>query len=302
MSKLYKFFRLSAATVLILTLASCGGGAGPELPKAIASKADEIPADARAVAAIIEERLRGQTASEVKGVQIPDSLGHSLTDTEFTYDGFGLLSHKLMRYNKRDGKTDGRAVAGRLLFGDGIGRRTEVLYYAEYVFDDGNIRITDVKAATLYESFPKAMVFVVPTQKIKSAGGLPKTHTGILNFVSSNAVNWQTADQVQNKVEDYIIFAFLMDRVSASAEMELKISDDEFTELGYKDSSKYVDIKGWRIGFLPGKFNLATSSLFAKVAYSPGKEAGFGSRFSRMVGMFPLDLKRAKKESSRPRT
>jgi len=302
MCKIYKFIRFSAAAVVVLMLGSCGGVAGPELPKPIASKADEIPTDARAVAAIIEERLRGQTASRVKGVQIPDSLGHSLTDKEFTYDGFSLLSHKLMRYNKRDGKTDGRALAGRLLFGDGIGRRTEVLYYAEYVFDNGNIRITDVKATTLYESFPKAMVFVVPTHNIKSAGGLPRTHAAILNFVSSNAVNWQTVGQVKNKVEDYIIFAFLMDRVSASAEMELKISDDDLTELGYKDSSKYIDIMGWRIGFLPGKFNLATSGLFAKVAYTPGKEAGFGGRFSRMIGMFPLDLKRAQKESSRPRT
>jgi len=229
-------------------------------------------------------------------VLLPDNLGAGLAEKDFRYDGFSVTAHKLLRYNQRPGKTDGRIIAGRLEFEDTIGRRTEVLYFADYVFETGGVRVTDVKVATLFSTFPEALMFIVPTKKAKAAGGLPKTHSEMLNFVSSNAVDWPTPGLIPRKVEEYIIFTFLMDRVSPTAENELKISEDDFSNFGYKDSSKYIDINGWRIGLLPGNFNLATSDLFVKVTFIPGEEAG--SRFTRLVGVFPLDLNRARRMRS----
>ena len=86
-----------------------------------------------------------------------------------------------------------------------------------------------------------------------------------------------------------------MDRVSPTADSELKISQEDISNFGYKDSSKYIDINGWRIGILPGKFNLAVSDWFIKVTFTPGEEMGGGSRFTRLVGLFPLELKRARR-------
>jgi hypothetical protein len=284
---------------MVGALTSCVAGSGYDLPKPLASQASQFPADAMAVATVIEERLRGQTSSNVSGVTLPDNLGRGLTEKDFTYGGFSVISHKLLRYNQRPGKTDGRITAGRLKFEDAIGRRTEVLYCADYVFEGGRARITDVQAATLYSTFPETLMFIVPTTKVASAGGLPKTHSAMLNFVSSNAVDWVTPGQVPKKVNDYIIFTFLMDRVSPTADSELKISKEDISNYGYKGSSKYIDINGWRIGLLPGKFNLASSDWFIKVTFAPGEEMGFGSRFTRLVGVFPLDLKRARKMFAR---
>lgn len=286
---------MGAVIIMVTTLASCGAGSGYNLPKPLASQFSEIPTDAMAVALVIEERLRGQTSSNVKGVVLPDSIGLGLTEKHFTYGGFSVKAHKLLRYNQRPGKTDGRIIAGRLEFGDAIGRRTEVLYYADYVFENGGVRVTDVQAATLFSTFPETLMFIIPTTKVTSAGGLPKTHAAMLNFVSSNAVDWQTPGQVPKKAEEYIIFTFLMDRVSPTADIALKISKEDTSNFGYKDSSNYIDVNGWRIGVLPGKFNLTSSDLFIKVTLAPGEEMGFGGRFERLVGVFPLDLKRARK-------
>jgi hypothetical protein len=299
MKNLYKFLRLGAVVMMVMALANCVTDSGYDLPKPVASQASDIPTDARAVASVIVERLRGQTSSNVKGVMLPDTLGRGLAENDFNYGGFGVSAHKLLRYNQRPGKADGRIIAGRLEFADAIGRRTEVLYYADYVIEGGQVHVKDVKVATLFSTFPEAVMFIVPTSKVISAGGLPKTHSGILNFVSSNAVDWTTPGQVPKKVEDYIIFTFLMDRVSPTADSLLKISKEDITEFGYKDSSKYIDINGWRIGLLPGKFNLASSDWFIKVTFTPGEEMGFGSRFIRLVGVFPLDLNRARKMAGR---
>lgn len=296
MKNTFTFFRFSAVAVLVLTFASCVTDSGYDLPQSLTKQASEIPTDAAAVAAVIEERLRGQTSSRVKGVQLPDSLAAGLTENDFRYGGFGVKSHKLLKYNQKPGQNDGRIIAGRLEFEDAIGRRTEVLYYADYVFDGGGARVTDVQVATLFSTFPEALMFVVPMEKITAAGGLPKTHAEMLSFVSSNAVDWQDPGNVPKGANDFIIFTFLMDRISPSAESEVKIAKDNFTNFGYKDSSKYIDINGWRIGLLPGKFNMASSDWFIKVTFTPGEEVGGGSRFTKLVGIFPLDLDKARNE------
>jgi hypothetical protein len=291
---------LTDFSVLLFTMfiTGCAVQVGYDLPNSVATSSAQMPADAQTVAAVVEQRLRGEKSGLSATVTFDPAVKSDLTEPGFSYQGFELKKSELIRYNQRPGKTDGRIVAGKLGFEDAVGRRTEVLYYADYYFSNDGIRVSDLRTATLYSTFPEAIMFVLPTSAVTAAGGLPQTHAGILDFVGKHAVNWNDTTGVSKQDENYIIITFLMDRVSPSAEVELKISDSEIGVAGYKNSSKYLDVLGWRIAVAPGRFNLTSSQLYVKAVFQPGDEVGFGGRYKRIVGLFPLDLTLAQKSQA----
>ncbi len=277
-----------------LVLPGCVSQVGYGLPNSIANKPSQLSADVLAVNAVVEEKLRGQTELSTKGVTIAATASTDIAEPNFRYQGFTLKNTELIRYGQRPGKKNGRIIAGKLGFEDEIGRRVEVLYYADYLLTGDGIRITNLQAAPLYSTFPESLMFLLPAQAVIDAGGLPQTHSEILAFVSKHAIDWNASASLPNRVENYIIVTFLMDRVSPSAQVELKISDTDVGEIGYKNSSKYLDILGWRIGIAPGGFNLNNASFFVKVVFLPGDEVNYGGRYKRVIGLYPLDLKLAR--------
>lgn len=286
--------RLMFATVLTMSLSGCAVQVGYDLPGAITADSSQMPKDVQALSATVEGLLRGQSGSAIEGVTFTSPGPPQIAEDEFRYQGFNLKKTELVRYAQRPGNEDGRVVAGKLGFEDSIGRRIEVLYYADYVYKDGGITIADLRAAPLYSTFPEAIMFLLPARAVVEAGGLPQTHSEIIAFASEHAVDWTTVSGVTGQTDNYIIVTFLMDRVSPSAQVELKISDTKIGNAGYKNSSKYLDILGWRIAVAPGSFNLGNASFFVKVVFQPGDEVGFGGRYKRVIGLYPLDLKLAR--------
>ena len=84
----------------------------------------------------------------------------------------------------------------------------------------------------------------------------------------------------------------LLDQISPSSKLEVKISDDPDSIYGYKESTKYIDMNGWRVALLAGRLILFDNGdepdLFVKAVFTPGKEAGF-IRTPKLVGLYCLN-------------
>ena len=287
-----------APALLVALLAGCVAGSGYDLPEPIV--AEEMPGDAAAVAAALFERLRGRDLGRTEGVRFDQGAGANLGEKGFAYEAFSVTDHALLRHGARDETRTDRVAAGLLELADSHGRRTKVLYYADYRLADGGIVVTEARATTLYSTFPEPLMFVVPAETVaRMPGHLRRTQPELLSFVAANAVPWKTRGWVPRGKRDYVIFVFLMDRISPSAELAVKIAEERSGKFGFKDSSKYLDFDGWRVGSVLARFDLAGSKLFVKVVFRPGEEVSGGFRSSQLVGLFPLDVTQARKQLSR---
>ena len=134
------------------------------------------------------------------------------------------------------------------------------------------------------------MLFVLPAKAIKT--GLPDTFGGLLAYVGERAVPFTQRQSAPPENKEYVIVVVLLDQISSSAKLEVKISDDPEGIYGYKESTKYIDMNGWRGTLLAGRLilfdNGAEPDLFVKAVFSPGKEAGF-FRTPKLVGLYCLN-------------
>ena len=281
---------IAAVFLLAAGLAGCAAvtGSGYDLPQPVADGQSQVPVDAASAAAIME-RMRGAGSGVVEGAGFAPNVGLDLREKRFTYRDFAVRDHALLRYGAGDG--GGTTAAGRLDLEDPLGRRTAVLYYADYRSTDDGIEITRAQAATLYSLTPEALVYVVPAERLEGdAGGVPRTHAGLLEFAAANAVTLDAPRQVPAGARDFVILAFLLDRISPSAEVSVKVSESGDGTGGYAGASRYVDFDGWRVGILPGTFDLRRSKLFVKVVFRPGEEVSFINRQADLVGLLSLDV------------
>ncbi|MDP6805200.1 MAG: hypothetical protein QF902_07685, partial [Rhodospirillales bacterium] len=135
-------------------------------------------------------------------------------------------------------------------------------------------------------------MFVVPAPVV---AGIPPhaagSHATMLQFVAANAVRWDSSAAVQPGKRDYVIFVFVLDRISHSAVVEVKLSENETGIGGFKKNSRYMDVGGWRVGIVPDvRFDLRSANFFVKVVFTAGEEVSFAARQPRLIGLFPVDL------------
>lgn len=291
-------------SVILATLVFGGcagfGEGGYGLPAPIAQSASSMPPDARAAAAAVEQAVRGAPIDRVPGVRLAPGARVGGVETNFVYEGFTVTQSSLLRYTDSKSVADGRFAAGTLVFEDSIGRLSEVIYATDYRLKDGGIEIGAQQAAPLFSTSPQALMFVVPMEAVaRVPGGLSRVHSEFFRFVVANAIDWVRADQIPRGQREYMIFVMLLDRVSPSATFEVKLSETASDPFGYKDSSKYLDFNGWRVGFVPGRFALDRARFYVKAVFTPGEEIGFAGRNPRLVGTFPMDLEEARKHAAK---
>ena len=291
-----------AAVLLAAVLAGCRAvsGTGYDLPPPVATGQSQVPADAASAAAAIMERMRGDGSNAVAGVGFAPNVGLDLHEKRFAYRDFAVKDQALLRHGTDDG--DGTTAAGRLDMEDPLGRRTQVLFYADYRSTNDGIEITRAQVATLYSLSPEARVFVVPAERLEGvSGGVPRTHAGLFEFAAANAVTGDVSGQVPAGDRDFVVFAFLLDRISPSAEITVKVSESRDGTDGYASASRYIDFDGWRVGILPGTFDLRRTKLFVKVLFRPGEEISFINRQTRLVSVLSLDAVDAgRQQAGRP--
>ena len=269
------------------------GRAKPSEP--IATSLEQMPDDAATVTAAIRNRIMvppqrphpnatfaGGVEDKIKPLWSPEDL--------FVPAGVQLYMHQA---NADDSSV--RTAAGQLDFKGPFGRRASVRYEARYRTAGGGVTIDDVEVQPIFSEFPEPMLFVVPANAIQTA--IPDTFGELLASVGKRAVPFTRRHSAPPEKKEYVIFVFLLDRISPSAKLEVKISDDPESMYGYKESTKHIDMNGWRVALLAGRFILFDNGedpdLFVKAVFTPGKEAGF-IRTPKLVGLYCLNEPRTR--------
>ena len=108
-------------------------------------------------------------------------------------------------------------------------------------------------------------------------------------FASANALSWQTSEKIREGEQDYIIVVALLDRISPSAEADVRLANSAIGTKGFGEASRYLNDNGWRAGIVAGHFALDETKLFVKVVFQPGQEEGFFDRSESLVEAYPLD-------------
>lgn len=278
------------ATAILFSL-MIGGGAidgvanAQNLPEPVVRTKAEIPPDAAAVASAIIERLRGRESAGA--VQFANGAGSGLAENSFRYAGFEWREGALFAYKQGAAGATSRSVSGRLDLEDDLGRKTSVLFSADYVLEGEALVIARAQAAPLFPETAVSEMYLLDAA-VLSGEGLPEDHAGLLRLARENAITWDNPERVLAGERDYVIMVVLMERVSPSAITSIRISDSKSGAAGYEGGTQYLNDSDFRIGMVTGRFALDTAKLFVKVAYSAGAETSLMKRTETLAGLYSL--------------
>jgi hypothetical protein len=264
------------------------GRARPSQP--IATSLEQMPDDAATVTAAIRNRLMVPPRGPHPNATFADGIGEKIKPLWSAEDLFVPAGVQLYMHQANADEPSVRTAVGRLDFKGPFGRRASVRYEAHYRTAGGGVTIDDVEVQPIFSELPELMLFVLPASAIQTA--MPDTFAELLVYVGERAVPFTQRQSTPPENKEYVIVVLLLDRISPSAKLEVKISDDPESIYGYKESTKYIDMNGWRVGLLAGHFILFDNGeepdLFVKAVFTPGKEAGF-IRTPKLVGLYCLN-------------
>jgi len=264
------------------------GRAKPSEP--IATSLEQMPDDAATVTVAIRNRIMVPPRGAHPNATFSGGAGEKIKPLWFAADGFVPAGARLYVHQAGTEDPSARTAVGRLDFKGPFGRRASVRYEAKYRTAGGAVTIDEVEAQPVFSELPESMLFVVPANAMKTA--IPDTFGELLAYVGERAVPFTQRQSAPAEKKEYVVFVFLLDQVSPSAKLEVKISDDPEGMYGYKESTKYIDMNGWRVALLSGSFILFDNGeepdLFVKAVFTPGKEAGF-IRMPKVVGLYCLN-------------
>ncbi|HUT70380.1 MAG TPA: hypothetical protein VMW89_06855 [Desulfatiglandales bacterium] len=264
------------------------GRAKPSEP--IATSLEQMPHDAATVTAAIRNRLMVPPRGAHPNATFAGGVGEKIKPLWSAEDLLMPAGVRLYVHQANADDPSVRTAVGRLDFKGPFGRRASVRYEARYRTAGGGVTIDEAEIAPIFSDFPEPMLFVVPPEAIQTA--LPDTFGELLAYVGDRAVPFTQRQSAPPEKKEYVIVVMLLDQISPSAKLEVKISDDPESIYGYKESTKYIDMNGWRVALLAGRFILFDNGeepdLFVKAVFTPGKEAGF-IRMPKLVGLYGLN-------------
>jgi hypothetical protein len=275
--------------VAVHLIVGCSVQVKTERPEAIATSLVQMPPDAATVARALQGRLTGRAGEKTANVQFGQGVGSTIAGWSFL-SGFSAAGAELYTYQRSSG---GRITVGRLDFEDALGRRASAQYEVWYRRSGDNaLVVDDARVSPVYVPTPQPVMFLVPLGSLPSDTAMyPTTFVGLLTFVAERAVSVSEMEAMAPRNREYAVFVFLLDRVSPSAMLEVKISDETNSFFGYKESTRYLDLEGWRVGILAGRFVPIRGDghpLYVKVVYCAGGEVSWLERRPKLVGLFTL--------------
>jgi hypothetical protein len=266
---------------------------GPDQPVAIANSIDQMPPDAASLVLALHERLTESNNQLSQSVSFSAAAKSILLNENNIFNGFTLSQVELYDHSVS-------LSSGRMKLESPFGRTASINYHVDYTSSGTTLIADDVTLDAVYLGPPEPVMFVIPAEKTPQSDMMKPTSYGdLLQFAVINAIDPLNPDLETGQVQEYVIFVFFVDRVSPSAEIEVKISDVATGLGGYKDATRYLDYDGWRVALLSGKFSLSNNSindpgpvsdsngLFLKAVFTPGKEAGI-LRLRKKVGLFSV--------------
>jgi hypothetical protein len=255
------------------------------LPTPLATTQINLPIDAIRVAAAIVDRLHGGTGAAA-GVTFSPDAGQEIDGSNAGLPGFDWRNTVIHQYTAPVDDPDLRVAAGELRFDDSLSRRAAILFTVEYTTVEP-IEIRQVAVSPSFALDPALVVYVTPADAFDDvAPEVLASHGGLLAAVAEAAVSWRITTPTGD--QDYLVFVFLMDQVSASAEFSVGVSSTE-RGASYGGAARYLEDGGWRAAVLPGRFSFGKGAPNVVVAFRTGSEVGVQSRRPRTIGIFPLD-------------
>ena len=257
-----------------------------EEPRSIYLPNQSIPTDIKLVSAAVGLSAYGDDPQKVSGVRLEGAIKKTWNDR--VPATFFLAQHKILQYGQSPENTRMMELSGSLDFQDVMGRRLILFYSATYRVERKGVVITQFGIMPVFPDDPQVVAFVVPKKKMpKNTRRLFNSFEKLYRFAAKNAVAMGKPNRLPAGPDMYYVFAFVMDRVSPTSNIKIKVDDTKTKSRGYSDASRYYDYHGWRVTVLPGTFKLQDEKpLYFKVSYMPGEEQPLHHRYERQVAMF----------------
>ena len=257
------------------------------LPDPIAVSLEKMPEDAAMVTVAIHNKIIMADQHESDHVRFEKDIdaGSFLIGKELKFSGTELYIYQTEKSIPTE-----KTIAGKIDFEGPLGRRAAALFLSRFRSEKNTIVIKEARVEPLYSTKPEPVMFIVPADSLpKSANLFPDSYMELLKFAGNNAV--VPSSEKSEESMEYAVFVFLLDRISPSAELQVKVSSDRTSIYGYKKATRYLDFNGWRVGILTGQFCLSgwgqVKPLYIKAVFIPGKEVG-KMRATRLIGRYAI--------------
>ena len=286
-------FRFALVVIALLSMWGCidmtgSGRLGQSPPPSpVATSLEQMPEDAAIVAQAIQKQCYAKNYNPIKHVTFTDpglKLNQAWCSNDLVPAGIQLYTYQPEKDNLQE-----KTINGRFDFEGPFGRKASVQYNARFSSQGKEQLIEKADIKPIYSTLPKPVMFIVPNKFLPSV--FPDSYAGMFQLVGEKALSYLDTKSTTAK-SDYTIFVFFQDRISPSAKVAVKISNDSKSIYGYEKSTRYLDYIGWRVALISGKFTLSDNGeepdLYVKAVFTPGKEGGI-IRSPKLVGMFCLN-------------
>jgi len=261
------------------------------LPDPIADSMDKMPKDTAMVISAIHNKIVMADGYKPENIKFEKNIdaGSFLIGKELKFSGTELYIYQTQKTNPSE-----KAIAGKINFEGPLGRKTSALFLSRFKSVKKEIVIQETRVEPLYSTQPEPVMFIVPAASLpESANLFPDSYMTLYQFAGKKSVHPSSKEVISEETEEnpeYAVFVFLMDRISPSAKLEVKVSADKTSVYGYKKATRYLDFNGWRVGILTGQFSFSsqTEPLFIKAVFVPGKEVG-KIRPAKLIGRYAIN-------------
>ncbi|MBN2282863.1 MAG: hypothetical protein JXO48_03135, partial [Deltaproteobacteria bacterium] len=260
-----------------------------------------IPADIKLVSAAVGVSAYGEDPQKVAGVRMERAIEKPWND--LVPSNFLLAQHKIIEYGPSTEFYQSMSLAGSLDFQDHLGRRTILLFDATYRVEGSGVTISRCGVAPVFPDEPQVVALVVPGNKIpRNTKKIMSSFESLYRFALANSIPMDKPGTLPPGDNLYVVFCFVMDRLSVTADIKFMVDDEKTRSQGYCDSTRYYDYDGWRVAMLPGTFKLLDEKpLYFKLSYRPGKEQPIMRRYERQIAMFgTFDRETLREAQNRP--
>lgn len=265
-----------------------------KLPDPIATSLDTMPRDAAAVVKAIEHQITGRGDEKIENIIFMQAARMQLAKANLPVKNPGLrrTAAHLYEYKAFPDNPIIRKISGRLLYAKPNGQRASMLYEAQFR-PAANAIIIDYAAAEPYFSpSPEIEIFVVEAARLPAdRRQFSDTYSELRDYVRMQAMPREKPSSADKVDRDYVMFVFSLDRISATAKLEVKLSDKAEGLNGNAEDAGYFNFDGWPVAYLPATFrmyeNLIDPPLYLKAVFTPGRDSGL-VRKPKLIGSYHL--------------
>ena len=224
--------------------------------------------DVKLVIAAAVHRMRGQDDELLYWpARFAQGADKSFPYSDFQYEGFSLDAVAILGMAPDELDPESLFLSALLTFRDPLGRRAFTTLTARYRISGNNLDITQAAVATVAPERPRALLFIVPAERMPSHI-FEASPEEFLVHVASNSViakNDHSSDP-----RDYFVVAWFLDRLPTGAKAGLRISADPDGIAGDRGNTTEFSDRGFRVLVMRGVFALNRSpAFFFKVLYTP---------------------------------